>query len=66
MTIDTRKQTAATELGVEAEAIADVQSRANTPESYYRDLLARGEDPTIAASAVDAAFGFTPPPAPWD
>lgn len=33
-----------------------------TPEEYYEQLIANGEDPKVAAWAVDVAFGFVGPP----
>jgi len=46
--------------------VAEAQRDAlNTPEAYYRELVGSGEDPDLAAAAVDAAFGFAEPPDPF-
>jgi len=43
---------------------AELYAHQDRPEDFYRDLIEGGEDPALAAAAVDAAYGFTEPPDP--
>jgi hypothetical protein len=43
---------------------AELYADQDRPEDFYRDLIDGGDDPDLAAAAVDAAYGFTEVPDP--